>query len=271
MKPRRQRLAWALVAAAALAAGCATPPRNGPLTEGQRLDPWEGYNRKVFAFNEGLDKAVLKPVATAYRDVVPSFVRTGLGNFAGNIQDLWSAVNHLLQGKVESGFRQVVRFGTNTSLGLLGVLDIASEAGIEKEPEDFGQTLGRWGVPSGIFIMWPVLGPSTVRDAAAWPLDLQATPSVLIDDTWPRIAASSLQLVDTRARLLNAGNVLDDIALDKYSFLRDAYIARRRSLVYDGDPPPLPGGDEADDATGAPAPTAADAPAPGRPASAPAR
>jgi phospholipid-binding lipoprotein MlaA len=203
-----------------------------------KKDPFEGFNRKVFGFNESLDAAVLKPVAQTYHDVVPEYVRTLVSNVIGNVSDAWSAVNHFLQGKVESGLQMGFRFAVNSVLGFGGLLDIGSEIGLEKQSEDFGQTLGKWGVPAGPYVVLPVLGPSTVRDTAALPLDLQATPASLIDDnTATVLGVTGLQVVSARSNLLGASKVLDDIALDKYSFLRDAYLTRRQSQVYDGDPP----------------------------------
>ena len=219
--------------------GCATieQARGGP---GQKLDPWENWNRKVFAFNEGLDEAVLKPVSRAYKAVVPTFVRTGVGNFLGNFADAWSAVNNLLQGKIERSLHDVFRFGTNTAFGMFGLVDIASELGLERQNEDLGQTLGRWGVGAGAYIVWPLLGPSTVRESLALPFDRLATPAIVINDGGTQFGITALQIVNTRASLLGASSLLDDIALDKYTFLRDAYLQRRRSLVLDGEEEPEP-------------------------------
>ena len=171
---RRASLAARAALSIALAfalGGCATvrEARGGP---GQKLDPWENWNRKVFAFNEKLDENVLKPVATAYSNIVPQPVRTGVDNVFANVADAWSAVNNLLQGKLTEGLSDVIRVGTNTVFGVGGLFDIASEAGIERHKEDFGQTLGRWGFGAGAYVVWPVLGPSTVRDSIALPLDL---------------------------------------------------------------------------------------------------
>ena len=236
MKPAGlSRLLCAVLLGLALAlSGCTTiiQARGGP---GQKLDPWENWNRKVFAFNEGLDAAVLKPVATAYQTVVPSMVRTGVSNFFGNFSDAWSAVNNFLQGKVEKGLSDVFRVGANTLFGLGGLLDVASEMGLERQHEDFGQTLGRWGVGAGAYIVWPLLGPSTVRESFALPLDRSVSPAVVINDGGAQLGITALQLVNTRASLLGASSLLDDIALDKYTFLRDAYLQRRRSLVLDGE------------------------------------
>jgi phospholipid-binding lipoprotein MlaA len=259
---KRALLVLALLAGLA---GCASVGEGAPVRQsaGQKLDPWENWNRKVFSFNEGLDEHVLKPVATAYQKIVPSFVRTAVHNFFGNAEDGWSAVNHLLQGKTQSAFEMMVRFNTNTFFGLGGLLDVASEAGIERQPEDFGQTLGRWGVPAGAYIVWPVLGPSSVRDSAALPLDRSATPAVVFRDYADELGILTVQLIDTRANLLNASRVIDDIALDKYTFIRDGYLARRRSLVYDGNPPEREAVDDAENEPPRPpkAPAAPAAPA----------
>jgi phospholipid-binding lipoprotein MlaA len=203
-------------------------------------DPIEGWNRAVFGFNEGLDTAVLKPLAKGYKAVVPELVRTGVGNFFGNFSDGWSAINQLLQGKPTAAAQMTIRVATNTLFGIGGLFDVASDLGIERLSEDFGQTLGRWGLPPGPYIVWPLLGPSSLRDSAGLPLDLSWSPSALAHDDPDRIGLSSLQLIDVRARLIAAGNLLEEIALDKYVFVRDGYLARRRSQVYDGDPPELP-------------------------------
>ena len=269
---------WALAPVAALLValgGCSTiqAARGGP---GQRLDPWENWNRKVFAFNEGLDQKVLKPVATAYTEIVPQPVRRGVGNFFGNAADAWSAVNNVLQGKPEPAFQDVVRVTTNTVFGFFGLLDVASELGLDHHYEDFGQTLGRWGFGAGAYVVWPLLGPSTVRDSAALPLDRAASPALVINDGSWQAGITALQIINTRASLLGASRVIDDISLDKYTFVRDAYLQRRRSLVFDGDVPETPEPQGAADTAGAAAvggaasaPAAAAASAPGPAASAP--
>lgn len=228
--------ARALGALAVLAAlqGCAVI---GAKTPGDRVDPWEKWNRKVFDFNERLDDKVLKPVATAYSNVVPRPVRSGIDNFLGNAGDAWSAVNNFLQGKFTKGFEDVMRFGTNTLFGLGGVMDVATEFGLDHQYEDFGQTLGTWGFGPGAYVVWPLFGPSTVRDSVALPLDRAVSPALMINDGVVKWEITGLQVINTRANLLGASRVLDDIALDKYTFLRDAYLQRRRSLVYDGDAP----------------------------------
>ena len=200
-------------------------------------------NRHVFAFNEGLDQAVVKPVAVAYRSVVPELVRQGVENVFGNVTDAWSALNHLLQGKPAPAAEMTMRVLVNTGFGLAGLLDVASEAGLYRQPEDFGQTLGRWGMSPGPYVVLPFFGPRTLRDAAASPLDWQVSLQRLPHHPPARWSLWGLDTVQTRASLLNATQLVDQVALDKYSFVRDSHLSRRRSLVYDGDPPP-----EADDA-----------------------
>ena len=167
-------------------------------------------------------------------------VRRGVANFFSNVADAWSAVNLLLQGKLADALHDVVRVGTNSVFGLGGVLDVASEMGLEHHYEDFGQTLGVWGVGAGAYIVWPLLGPSTVRESFALPFDRAWSPAFATSNSKESLAITLEQLINTRAGLLAAGNLLDDIALDKYTFLRDAYLQRRRSLVFDGDAPDLP-------------------------------
>jgi phospholipid-binding lipoprotein MlaA len=203
-------------------------------------DPFEKANRAIFGFNEALDGAVLKPVAKGYQAAVPELVRTGVSNFFGNFGDGWSAINNLLQGKGEAAGTMVMRVAANTLFGIGGIFDVASDLGMERSTEDFGQTLGRWGMPAGPYVVWPLLGPSTARDSLARPLDLAWSPSLAINDTGVKWSLSALNLIDTRANLLGASDVVDGLAFDKYTFIRDAYVARRRNLVYDGNPPDLP-------------------------------
>ena len=269
---RSLTIAAAAVAMAAALAGCTTirESRGGP---GQRLDPWENWNRKVFNFNEGLDDYVLEPVATFYADVVPQVFRRGVTNFFNNFSDAWSAINNMLQGKFELGFQDATRVGTNTLFGLLGILDVASEMGLEHHYEDFGQTLGHYGVGAGAYVVLPILGPSTVRDTAAVPLDRLASPPALFDGTGTQIGFTLLQIINTRADLLGATRVIDAISLDKYTFIRDAYLQRRRSLVFDGDVPETPetpaAPDEAASAAAGAAAGSVAAPTAATPASAP--
>ncbi|MFG6432336.1 VacJ family lipoprotein [Roseateles sp. LYH14W] len=242
-------------------------------SKGQRLDPWEKWNRKVFAFNEKLDANVLKPVATAYSEIVPSPVRTGIDNFFGNISDAWSAVNLLLQGRFKAGVDQGMRFAVNSTLGFAGVLDIATEAGLEKNSQDFGKTLGHWGMGTGAYVVWPVFGPSSVRDSLALPVDWQATPAVVFDGGSNKAAISVLNVVNARANFLRAGDMLEGIALDKYTFYRDAYLQRRGSFDDDEEFEVLvPGnGASAPAAAAAPAASAPTAKKPAEPASAASR
>ncbi|QKY00903.1 VacJ family lipoprotein [Janthinobacterium lividum] len=198
-------------------------------------DPLEGYNRAMFKFNDTVDQVALKPVATAYKKVTPSFVQTGVGNFFGNLSDVWSAVNNLLQGKGEAGLQDVVRVSMNSTFGILGLIDIASQAGIPKHSEDFGQTLGWYGVQSGPYVMLPLLGPSTVRDTAALPLDIAGDPWRYKDPVSVRNIGTVTRVVDKRAALLDATNLMEAAALDRYEFIRDGFLQARESKVFDGD------------------------------------
>jgi phospholipid-binding lipoprotein MlaA len=225
-------------AVAGAAAGTAAAPARPRVAN--KSDPWEAFNRKVFAFNEVIDEAVLQPVAKAYRDVVPELVRAGIGNVIGNVGDVWSAANQFAQGKGQAGLEMSMRFLTNSFFGIAGVFDVASDLGIERQSEDFGQTLGRWGVGAGPYIVLPLLGPSALRETLALPIDRKASLSNLAFDGGTSYAATALEIVHTRAGLLAAGQLVNQIALDRYSFIRDAYLARRRNLVHDGNPPELP-------------------------------
>lgn len=207
---------------------------SGCATGSNPKDPLENFNRAMFSFNDKLDQVVLKPAATAYQDVLPSFVQTGIGNFFGNIGDVWTAVNNLLQGKLENGMTDIMRVALNSTMGFLGVLDIGSEAGLPKHKEDFGQTLGVWGLKSGPYVVLPVFGSSTVRDTAAFPVDFSADLWSYKDPVNVRNIGTGLRLIDQRAALLGASSLIEDAALDKYAFTRDAYLQRRQSLINDG-------------------------------------
>lgn len=211
------------LAMVAALSGCATS--NNP------NDPLEGFNRAMFSFNDTVDKVALKPAAQAYQFVLPEFVQTGIGNFFGNIGDLWSAVNQILQGRVETGVTSFMRVAVNTTFGLGGVLDVSTEARLTKQKSDFGQTLGKWGVGSGPYVVLPLLGPSTIRDTAALPADFYG-------DLWSykkpvrwRNVGSVVRVIDKRAQLLDASNLLEDAALDKYDFVRDTYLQSRQSQI----------------------------------------
>lgn len=227
---KQVRLVVLAAITAGLVGGCAT-------TSGDVRDPAEGFNRAVFAFNEGLDTAVIKPVAKGYEAVLPTLARTGVSNFLGNISDLFIAVNNLLQGKPADAVGDAARFVFNSTFGIFGIFDIASDMGLEKHDEDFGQTLGRWGMDTGAYLVLPVFGPRDVRDAAGLVLDLAVDPVGNLDHIPTRNSLSALRLINERAALLPADKIIEEAALDKYSYLRDAYLQRRRSLVYDGRPP----------------------------------
>ena len=200
-------------------------------------DPLEPLNRRVYQFNDAVDRAVIKPVATAYRKVLPSPVRSSVTNFFGNLQDAWSGVNNALQLKGVASSESFARFGVNTFFGLGGLLDIATEMRIERHTKDFGHTLGYWGVGPGPYLVLPLLGPSTLRDAAALTVDSQGNLLSNVSDVPARNTASAVNLLNRRANLLDATRMLDEVALDPYTFTRDAFLQRRRSAIYDGNPP----------------------------------
>ena len=227
VRGRALRAAWLALAGLGFAVlqGCAISPDAHP------RDPWEPLNRQVASFNDGLDEAVVKPVATVYEHVTPPVVRTGVYNFFGNISDLWSLANNLLQLKPKESVETFFRVGVNTTLGLAGLIDVASELRLEKHKEDFGQTLGYWGVPTGPYVVLPLLGPSTLRDSLALPVDSRGDLVAGMSDVAGRNSLFALRLVDLRATLLGAGKLLEAAALDKYSFTRDAYLQRRRSQI----------------------------------------
>jgi phospholipid-binding lipoprotein MlaA len=218
--------------------GCAT-------TGGSPGDPLEGYNRAMFDFNDTVDKAFIKPVASGYKAVMPEFARTGVTNFFANLGDLWIGINNILQGKVEAGAGDFVRFLVNSTVGVVGLFDVASNTGLEKHNEDFGQTLGRWGVGSGAYVVLPLLGPSDVRDGLSLlALDWRGYPVWYVNNIPTRNELVAAHFVDDRANLLDVSRMAEEAALDHYAYVRDAYLQRRRSLVYDGNPPPEPDPDK---------------------------
>lgn len=253
---------WAAAALAlALLQGCASAPQ-GRLAD--PADPLETFNRSVFNFNEGLDRAVLKPVATAYRDVTPAPVRTGVTSFFENISDMWSFFNNVMQAKPVEAADTFFRVTVNTFWGLGGIFDVASQMNIPKHKQDFGQTLGVWGVAPGPYLVLPVLGPSTIRDTLGLVVDAQGNLVTHVDNVPSRNSLIGLRLVNTRANLLNAGNLLDQAALDKYTFTRDIYLQRRGNPSGDEKAPAeerfdLPADDPANSTF--PAPSAPAAPA----------
>lgn len=222
----KQPSCWAAaVLALALLQGCASGPNANP------ADPLEPFNRTMFSFNDGVDRAVLKPVATAYKEVTPALVRTGVGNFFGNISDVLSLFNNLLQFQPEEAMDSFFRVTTNTLWGLGGIFDVASDMGIPKHSQDFGLTLGHWGFSSGPYVVLPLLGPSSVRDSVGLLVDAETSALNAVDNVPARNSLAGLRVVHIRANLLGAVDLVDEVALDKYSFTRDIYLKRRESRV----------------------------------------
>lgn len=222
---------WSAIAFVVALQACATVAHPDP------RDPMESWNRGVFQFNDAVDRAVVKPAATVYRDALPHWLRTGIGNFFNNLEDIWSAVNNALQLRGLDTADSLGRVVINTTMGLGGILDVASEMNMERHPANFGLTLGRWGVGSGPFVVLPFLGSSTLRDTVGLAADIPANPVRRVTDDPTRDGLTLLNLIDTRATYLKAGEVVEEAALDKYSFTRDAFLQRRRNQVYDGNPP----------------------------------
>jgi phospholipid-binding lipoprotein MlaA len=224
-------LRWALLLCLLALQACATVPNPDP------RDPIESFNRGVFGFNDAVDRAVLKPVASVYRDATPTWMRRGVTNFFGNLGDAWSIVNNALQARAQDTGDSIGRVMVNSTVGLLGLIDVASDLNIERHTADFGLTLGRWGVPPGPYVVLPILGPYTLREVAAIPVDQQGNLVNQITDSSSRYGLTVLNVVDLRAQYLKAGDVVEGAALDKYSFTRDSYLQRQRNRVYDGNPP----------------------------------
>jgi phospholipid-binding lipoprotein MlaA len=217
---------------ALLCAGCATVP----FGKADPRDPWERFNRTSYAFNDAIDRAALKPAAKAYKKVTPRIVRTGIGNFFGNLDTISTVINDVLQGKMGQAGRDSARFLMNTTLGLGGLFDPATAAGFEKNDEDFGQTLGKWGVKSGPYLMLPLLGPSTVRDSIARVPESYTNPVQYLEDDSTRYAIRAVEVIDMRAGLLDLDPQLEK-SYDKYAFLRNAWLQRREYQVTDGNVP----------------------------------
>jgi phospholipid-binding lipoprotein MlaA len=230
----RQFLAAAMLILVGAVSGCATVATPNP------RDPLESFNRGVYTFNDALDRAILKPVATGYRTVIPQFARTGVRNFFSNLDDLAVIVNNLLQFKLQQAASDTGRFLLNSTVGVLGLVDVASHVGLEKHNEDFGQTLGYWGIGSGPYLVLPLLGPSSFRDGIGRIVDMYTDVVWNIERIRLRNVLLATRVVSNREALLDSEKILDTAALDRYSFIRDAYLQRRRSLVYDGNPPPEP-------------------------------
>lgn len=221
-----------IVLGALLLSGCASTRNGDP------RDPLEPLNRSIHSFNETVDQVALKPLAKGYETILPGPARTGVRNFFSNLDDVTIFANNLLQFKLDAATSDFLRVAFNTSLGFLGVLDVASEMGLKKHEEDFGQTLGRWGVPSGPYLVLPILGPSSFRDTTGKLVDSSYSDLVYeLDHVPTRNATLGLRLVHSRAELLDAKEAIDTAALDAYEFNRDFYLERRNALVYDGAPP----------------------------------
>lgn len=217
-------------AALVLLSGCAS-------TGAPKADPFEGMNRGTYAFNDAVDRAVFEPVAKGYQAITPQPVRSGINNAFLNVADVGNSVNNLLQGKAAGAATSIGRFIVNSTLGVLGLFDVATPMGLERQEEDFGQTLGKWGVGSGPYLVIPFLGPSTFRDFTGRAVDSQLSWSRAVEHDRTRYSGMALEVIDLRASLLGASKTLDEAALDKYQFLRDAYLQRRLRSVYDGKVP----------------------------------
>lgn len=231
---RRYSKLFLILAAAALSTGCAvnaTAP-----TERDAADPWEPMNRSVYEVNDVLDRSLLKPVAKGYRKILPGFVRTGIGNFYDNLLTPGIMLNNFLQGKGQDGISDLARLSVNSTIGIGGLLDIASRMGLEKHDEDFGQTLATWGVGDGPYVMLPFFGPSTLRDAVAMPVDFFLDPLLHYRNSSIRDKLWVLEVIDLRASLLSAEGLLEK-SYDPYITIRQSYLQNRRFDIYDGNPP----------------------------------
>jgi phospholipid-binding lipoprotein MlaA len=238
--------------------GCATGPDRNP------SDPLEKFNRATFRFNDALDRNVAKPLAEGYDKVTPRPLQIMVTNFFANLGDVPVMLNEFLQGRGGDGLSDMMRIATNTVFGLGGVIDIATPAGLQKHDQDFGLTLGHWGVPSGPYLVLPLFGPSTFRDATGFGVDQQANPTNYVDVAL-RNSLWGLNFVSTRARYLGATDLLEAAALDKYTFTRDAYLARRRYRLTEEEDEALP----TYDTGAAPANEAGEAAPAGQPAAKP--
>ena len=222
-----------LLAVTVLLSACATTQHAEEVN-----DPWEGYNRTMYSFNDTLDRFVAKPIAKGYDAVLPDAISQGVTNFFSNLLGIQVVFNDLLQFKFSQAADDAGYFLLNTTVGVLGIFDVAGHAGYKRGNEDFGQTLGAWGIGQGPYVVLPIIGPSTVRDGTGLLIDFNVTdPIAYIDHVPTRNRLYGTLFVDTRANLLGVEKVLDEAALDEYSYVRDAYLQRRQNLVYDGDPP----------------------------------
>ena len=233
-------LTWKATAAGCVAAGLIAfaSPTMADETPG---DPLEGFNRAMFAVNEGIDMVAMKPIAQAYDYAVPLPAKAGVGNFFGNIADLRNVLNNALQGKLGDAGNDLGRLLINSTVGIFGLFDVASEIGLERHDEDFGQTLAVWGWDNSDYLFWPFLGPRTVRDTGGWVVDVYTDPTwyTLNKSVAVRNSLVALPFVDVRASLLPSDKVVEEAALDKYAYVRDAYLQSRRNQIFDGRPPRL--------------------------------
>lgn len=229
-RPGRYARAGLALASGALLAGCASVPEPAP------NDPWESYNRGMYTFNDTVDRAVLRPIAVGYDTITPQPVQSCVRNIFNNVSDIWSAFNSFIQGRGHDFANTLGRVLFNSTMGLGGCIDVASMNGARRIPNDFGVTLGVWGVNAGPYVVLPFLGPSTVRDGVGTAVSFvaPASPTAFVfemDDIPVRNSLLGLYIISTRANLLDADKLVDQIALDKYSFIRDAYLQRRNTLV----------------------------------------
>ena len=232
----RSLLRIAAVAAVTLVAGCASTPSN--------VDPLEPMNRALYGVHDVLDTNIVKPVAESYVSVVPQFMRTGFANVFNNIDDLFSAVNGLLQGKPDKAGNDLGRVMINTMFGLGGLIDVAADLNIERGNEDFGQTFAVWGFSQGPYLFIPLFGPTTVRDGTGVIVRIALGPVGYVPNVPVRNSIYGVGYVDLRSQALESGSLVDTAALDRYIFIRNAYLQRRRYLIYDGKPPPEPEDDK---------------------------
>jgi len=223
-------------ASSALPEPSAKPPARPAASDNR--DPFEGFNRAMYTFNEWFDRYFLKPVSRAYRAVLPSPIRTGIGNFFNNLREPIVIMNDLLQGKFRQALSDSGRFLVNTTIGIAGLFDPAKHMGLPGHKEDFGQTLAVWGVGEGPYLVLPFLGPSNVRDTAGIVVDWQVYPPNRMEERSTRDKLLVLEVIDDRARLLDASDILEQAAgQDPYTFVRESYRQRRRHVIYDGNPP----------------------------------
>jgi phospholipid-binding lipoprotein MlaA len=221
---------------ALLASGCATSIPAADPEDRSSADPWEPMNRRIHAFNNNVDRFTFEPMARAYEYAVPDPMRHGINNFSKNLLAPLNIINSFLQGKFRHGFSETGRFLANSTWGILGFVDVGADLGMQTYREDFGQTLAVWGVPDGPFVVVPILGPRTMRDATMIPLNFAADPSFWIEDDATRWTLYLLRAVDVRAQLFSAEALIKD-SFDPYLTIRESYLQNRQYLIYDGNPP----------------------------------